>query len=84
MGRKGAKMFFDALHNRGTTDRCFALLLLASNVSLDQMLKIAHFPALRSSFASRFARVVEKRAEEWNLLSSVGYSVLNVAQLIDA
>lgn len=83
-GRKGAKMFFDALHNRDTTDRSFALLLLASNVSLDRMLKIAHFPALRSSFASRFARIVETRAEEWSMMSGIGYSVLNVAQLVDA
>lgn len=81
-GRKAAKMFFDALHNRDTADRSFALLLLASNVSLDQMLKIAHFPALRSSFASRFARIVEKKAEEWSTMSGVGFAVLNVAQVV--
>ena len=83
-GRKAAKMFFDALNNCDMVDRSFALLLLASNVSLDQMLKIAHFPALRSSFASRFARVVKKRAEEWSVMSGIGFSVLNISQLVDA
>lgn len=81
-GRKAAKMFFDALHNRSTADRSFALLLLASNVSLDQMLKIAHFPALRSSFASRFARVVEQKAELWSTMSGIGFAVLNVDQVV--
>ncbi|CAD6592473.1 MAG: hypothetical protein ASARMPREDX12_006146 [Alectoria sarmentosa] len=81
-GRKAAKMFFDALHNRNTADRSFALLLLASNVSLDQMLKIAHFPTLRSSFASRFARLVEKKAEGWSTMSNIGFAVLNVAQVV--
>ena len=81
-GRKAAKMFFDALHNSDTVDRSFALLLLAMNVSLDQMLKIAHFPALRSSFASRFARVVENKAEGWRPMSNAGFALLNVAQTI--
>ena len=81
-GRKAAKMFFDALHSRGTADRSFALLLLASNVSLDQMLKIAHFPALRSSFASRFASVVEKNVEVWSTMSSIGFAVLNVDHVV--
>ena len=83
-GRKAAKMFFDALHDRDTADRSFALLLLASNVSLDQMLKIAHFPGLRSSFARRFARVVERKAEGWNTMSGMGFAVLNIAQLVGA
>ena len=82
-GRKAAKMFFDALQNRDTVDRSFALLLLASNVSPDQMLKIAHFPTLRSSFASRFARIVEKKAEIWRTMSDIGFAVLNIAQVVD-
>ena len=81
-GRKAAKMFFDALHSRGAADRSFALLLLASNVSLDQMLKIAHFPALRSSFASRFASVVEKNVGLWSTMSSIGFAVLNVDHVV--
>ena len=81
-GRKAAKMFFDALHSRSTADRSFALLLLASNVSLDQMLKIAHFPALRSSFASRFASVVNKNVEVWSTMSSIGFAVLNVDHVV--
>ena len=81
-GRKAAKMFFDALHHRDKADRSFALLLLATNVSLDQMLKTAHFPALRLNFTSRFARVVESKAEVWRLMSNAGFAVLNVAQTI--
>ena len=81
-GRRAAKMFFDALHNRGTADRSFALLLLASNVSLDKMLKIANFQALRASFSSRFARIVEKNADIWSTMSGIGFAVLNVDQIV--
>ena len=83
-GRKAAKVVFDALRRRSPAERAAALLLLAGTVSLDGMLKIAHFPATRAGFAASFATIVEDRAETWRGLPALGYRTFDYEELLRA
>ena len=83
-GRKAAKVVFDALRGRAPSERSAALLLLAGTVSLDGMLKIAHFPATRAGFAASFAAIVEGRAEVWRNLPGRGYRTFDYEALLRA
>ncbi len=83
-GRKAARMVFDTLEHRNATERSFATMLLATNVSLDGMLKIAHFPATRKRFAMTFAQIVESMAHRWNLLAKSGYKTFNYEQFLNS
>ncbi|OCL13961.1 hypothetical protein AOQ84DRAFT_359334 [Glonium stellatum] len=83
-GRKAAKMVFDTLKHRNTIDRSFAVLLLAANVSLDGMMKIAHFPATREKFAVAFGQIVESMAEQWNHLARSGYETFDYEQFLES
>ena len=81
-GRKAAKMTFDALRRHGAAERSMALLLLAATVSLDGMLKIAHFPVTRAGFAASFAQIVESKVELWRSLAAQGYRTFDYEQLL--
>jgi len=43
--------------------------------SLDSLLKIAHFPALRSDFEREFTCIIVARSNEWQRLYDSGYRV---------
>ena len=81
-GRKAAKVVFDVLQRHGSAERSMALLLLAATVSLDGMLKIAHFPVTRAGFAASFAQIVESKAELWRSLALQGYRTFDYEQLL--
>lgn len=85
-GRKAAKLVFDIFRNNNCsqTDRSFAILLLANNISLDGMLKLAHFPATREEFAAQFERIIQERSELWANLSQRGYRVFDCEQFLNS
>ncbi|KAL9036888.1 MAG: hypothetical protein Q9214_005940 [Letrouitia sp. 1 TL-2023] len=76
-GRKAAKMVFDVLRDRNMAEQSFAILLLGSGVSLDGMLKIAHFPATRERFSTAFAQIVQGFAGHWNFFAKSGYKIFD-------
>ena len=81
-GRKAAKIVFDALLRRTPAERGFALLLLARTMSLDGMLKVAHFPVTRAAFSASFAQIVESKAELWQGLAVRGYRTFDFEALL--
>ena len=85
-GRKAAKLVFDIFRNNNCSqaDRSFAILLLANNISLDGMLKLAHFPATREEFAAQFERIILERSELWANLSQRGYRVFDCEQFLNS
>ena len=75
--RKAAKVVFDVLQYCNAAQRSFAVLLLGNNISLDGMLKVAHFPATRESFSAAFAQIVEASAARWDTMAKSGYLVFD-------
>lgn len=80
--RKAAKMIFETLRTRTPVERSFALLLLARTVSLDGLLKIAHFPATRESFCSQFANIVGNMAMRWDDLARSGFMAFDFNEFL--
>jgi hypothetical protein len=46
---------------------------LKANVTLDGLLKVAHFPLLREHFRAWFTQIVEENQEKWKMLVVDGY-----------
>jgi hypothetical protein len=59
-------------------------LLTAStaNITLDGLLKIAHFPALREHFRAGFSQIVASRQREWERLATEGYLVFDYKEFL--
>jgi hypothetical protein len=84
-GRKASKMVFNTLKQRNsdTVESSFAVLLLAANVSLDGMLKIAHFPATRERFVVDFGEIVEGMSEHCKQLAERGYKTFDYERFLE-
>ncbi|RDW78940.1 uncharacterized protein DSM5745_05792 [Aspergillus mulundensis] len=76
-GRRAAKAVFGALKGTSISMQSFALILLAEVFSLDYLLKIAHFPALRVTFQEQFARIAQSRSAEWRVYLEHDYKVFD-------
>ncbi|MCJ1312674.1 hypothetical protein MMC25_006350 [Agyrium rufum] len=76
-GRKAAGMVFGAIADLSTIAQSIALLSLVGCITLDGLLKIAHFPLLREHFRTNFARIAESRQKEWESLAANHYLVFD-------
>lgn len=50
--------------------------------TLDGLLKIAHFPALREHFRVSFSQIAESRQKEWESLSANSYLVFDYKEVL--
>jgi len=50
--------------------------------SLDNMLKIAHFPIIRENFQMSFAQIVAERTPQWEALEAKNYKVFDYAEFL--
>ncbi|KAL8660348.1 MAG: hypothetical protein Q9202_006619 [Teloschistes flavicans] len=55
----------------------WALTHSADHVTIDGLLKVAHFPALRERFRTSFSRIVESRQKEWESLAAKSYLIFD-------
>ncbi|KAJ5198562.1 uncharacterized protein N7498_007679 [Penicillium cinerascens] len=81
-GRKAAKIVFGSLEGCSKAVRSFALFLLGNVCSLDNMLKIAHFPIIRENFQMSFAQIVAERTPQWEALEANNYKVFDYAEFL--
>ncbi|KAJ5834972.1 hypothetical protein N7447_000998 [Penicillium robsamsonii] len=81
-GRKAAKIVFGTLEGCSKAVRSFALFLLGNVCSLDNMLKVAHFPIIRENFQMSFAQIVAEKTPQWEALGAKGYKVFDYIEFL--